>query len=211
MVIEAFRISGIYLKDLSFQIQEGSRAVFFFRQRERGEELFHMILGMKKPKTGELRILQINPAKLSRDGLMELRKKTGVIFKEGGLISNLRAWENLILPALYHRRLSGQEVKERGLKILDQLGFRKEPMSRIAELSLFEKVLLGIGRALLLEPEIIILYSAFEGLSLSDKEALIKGIDRLKQERTALLYILHSGEDVDLVGKEYVIAGDQGD
>lgn len=199
VVVEASELSGNFLKGLNFQIQEGSTAAFVFRNRDEGEEFFQLILGMKRPERGTLKVFESNPAELSRDELMELRSRAGIVFKEGGLISNLRVWENMVLPSLYHRRLSGHEIKEKGLRLLDELGFRKTPMTRISELTAYEKTLIGLGRAILLEPDIIILYSALEGLNLSDKEALINCIQRLKRDRTALLYILHSHEDVGLI------------
>ncbi|MFN3740106.1 MAG: ATP-binding cassette domain-containing protein [Thermodesulfovibrionales bacterium] len=201
MVIKGSEVSGNFFEGLNFQIQEGDVGIFFFQNRNAGEEFLQLVLGMKRPKTGMLEIMGSNPAEMSRDELMDFRKTIGVVFKEGGLISNLRAWENMVLPSLYHRRLSGYELKERGLRLLDELGFRKEPMSRIAELSAFEKVIIGLARALLLEPYILVFYSALEGLSLSDKESLIKFTSRLKKDRTALLYILHSHEEVALIEK----------
>lgn len=199
VTVVASELSGNFLKGLNFQIQEGSTAAFVFKNRDEGEEFFQLLLGMKRPDTGSLKVFENNPAELSRDELIEIRRRIGVVFKEGGLISNLRAWENMVLPSLYHRRLSSHEIKEKGLRLLDELGFRKASMTRIAELTAFEKTLLGLGRAILLEPDIIILYSALEGLNLSDKEQVINCIQRLKRDRTALLYILHSHEDVGLI------------
>lgn len=199
MVIEASGVSGEFLKDLTFQIEEGSKAALVFKEKEAAEESLLFILGMKRPEYGSLKVFDNNLTEMSRDELIKLRRRIGIVFKEGGLISNLRAWENLVLPALYHRRLSSHEFKEKSLRLLDELGFRREPMTRIAELTAFEKTLIGLGRALLLEPDIIVLYSALEGLKVSDKETIINSINRLKKHGTALLYILHSKEDAALI------------
>ncbi len=204
MVIEAYELSGNFLRDLNLQIQEGTEAIFVFQDRNAGEEFLQLVLGMKRPNSGILKIKGSNPAEMNRDELMELRSTTGVVFKEGGLISNLRAWENMVLPSLYHRRLSGHEIKEKGLRLLDQFGFTKPPMSKIAELTAFEKVLIGLGRAILLEPDMLILYSALEGLNPSEKESLIRYARGLKKDRTALLYILHSHEDAALTGSQKI-------
>ncbi len=84
---------------------------------------------------------------LTRDKVLELRKKIGIVFKTGGLISNLKAWENLTLPAIYHKVDREENIIRRGIEILKNLNFKKEPMIPLSELTLFERRLIGIARA----------------------------------------------------------------
>ncbi len=93
---------------------------------------------------------------------------------DGGLLSHLNVWENLILPLQYHAMdIRHIEVDAKLLfelcgEDLDQL-MQQYP----DDLSLYEKRLTGFIRALLLEPEILILDNILERLTQRDKDKVV--------------------------------------
>lgn len=102
-MIKAEGLAGEFIKgDLDFEILPGTKRVFTFSTEEEREEFLEIITGIKRPLKGSISIMDRRPEGLSREELLALRRQIGVVFREGGLISNLRAWENLVLPALYH-------------------------------------------------------------------------------------------------------------
>lgn len=197
-MIKATGLNGDFIKDLDFEIKRGESAFLVIEDAHAREEFLHILLGFKSPVRGELSVSGVNITSLKSDELLQYRKRTGIVFNEGGLISNLRLWENLVLPALYHRIDSPKKIKEKGLKLLDELGIKKEPLTRVSDLTAFEKTLTGLGRALLMEPDIIILWSALQGLTNQEKESLIDKLVRLKKD-TTLLCILISQEESSLL------------
>lgn len=195
-MIKGIDLTGDFIKErINFNVEKGSTSIFIFPKEEEGNEFLKIVTGMKKPKTGEVLLMGQKLSELTRDKLFEMRKKIGIVFKTGGLISNLRAWENIVLPALYHKISDEKSIKEKSTELLNEFGIKKEPMVSIAELTIFEKRLVGLIRALLIKPEIIILEYSFDGISESEKKWLAEKFSRLKAEAT-VLYILSSEKDI---------------
>lgn len=105
--------------------------------------------------------------------LKNLGEQAGVVIAphNGGLISNLRVWENIILPVQYHGIQLPGTLEDNVSTLLDQCGLSDEAevsalMFKLPDqLSLYEKRLAGFVRAMLMGPELIIYDGLKEGLS----------------------------------------------
>lgn len=109
-----------------------------------------------------------------RAGLLDnLGGQPGVVIvpHNGGLISNLRVWENIILPVQYHGIEVAGTLEDSVAQLLIQCGLEDEAaisgllLKLPDQLSLYEKRLVGFVRAMLMGPELIIYDSLIEGLS----------------------------------------------
>lgn len=194
-MIKAIVLTGEFInKEINFEIEKGSKGFFIFEKDEHGSEFLKIITGMKKTPNVEVFLMGRRLNELSRDELFNLRKKIGIAFKTGGLISNLKIWENLVLPAVYHKVDDEENITKRGIEILEELEFKKEPMCSVAQLTKLEKRIIGIARAFLIKPEIIIFEYPFEGLEDSERRWLSEKIEKLRDKTTAL-YILSSEKE----------------
>lgn len=201
-MIKAVELIGDSIeKRISFEIQKGYTKVFIFEKQEQGEEFLKMLIGMKKTKSGEVFLFGQNLKNLRRDEIFEIRKKIAIVFKTGGLINNLKAWENMLLPALYHKVLDEKEIKSKGVELLKEFEFKKEPMCRVSELTILEKRIIAIARGVLMNPEVMILEYPFDGISQSEKEWIVGKIKKIAEKLT-LLYILSSEADNYLIKTE---------
>lgn len=105
--------------------------------------------------------------------LKNLGEQAGVVIvpHNGGLISNLRVWENIILPVQYHDIQLPGKLEDNVMCLLDQCGLSEETVVSALmlklpdQLSLYEKRLVGFVRAMLMGPELIIYDGLNEGLS----------------------------------------------
>ena len=105
--------------------------------------------------------------------LQNLGEQAGVVIvpHNGGLISNLRVWENIILPVQYHGIEVAGNLEDNVAQLLVQCGLEGETaVSELLlklpdQLSLYEKRLVGFARAMLMSPELVIYDSMNEGLS----------------------------------------------
>ena len=50
----------------------------------------------------------------------------GVVLNRGGLVSNLKVWENLMLPLAYHASLSYKDTEEKMMDVLNNLGYNDD-------------------------------------------------------------------------------------
>ncbi len=93
---------------------------------------------------------------------------------EGGLIGNLKVWENLSLPLAWQARSGTGQVEARARTMLALLGVSGEQFTRLCrafpeQLSRLECRMVAFVRAVLLEPEILVYDRLFEGLTRSQR------------------------------------------
>jgi predicted ABC-type transport system involved in lysophospholipase L1 biosynthesis ATPase subunit len=103
-----------------------------------------------------------------------------IVPHNGGLISNLRVWENIVLPVQYHGIEVAGKLDDNVAQLLLQCGLEDEAavsdllLKLPDQLSLYEKRLVGFVRAMLLSPELIIYDSMIEGLSRKELARVVK-------------------------------------
>lgn len=98
--------------------------------------------------------------------------------RDGGLMSHLSVWKNLSLPLEYHAR-DVRHIAEDASLLFALCGEDETGLSRLMDsypdaLSLYEKRLVGFVRALLLEPEVLVLDDVMDGLSDKEKEKVLQ-------------------------------------
>ena len=114
-----------------------------------------------------------------RSALLEnLGSQPGVVIvpHNGGLISNLPVWDNIVLPVQYHAIPFTGSLEDAVISLLDQCGLSDAVavdaflLKLPDQLTLFEKRLAGFARAMLMRPELILYDEIFEGLSRKELE-----------------------------------------
>ena len=106
-----------------------------------------------------------------------------IVAARGGLVGNLKVWENLVLPIAYRGDARLDELEARAEKLFGELGVLR---SRFAELcallpdrlSEFERRLAAFVRAMLAEPEITVYDGLFDGLTRAEIDKATR-FDRL--------------------------------
>ncbi len=201
-MIKIIDLTGEFIKDkINFEAKEGSKSLFVFEKREEGEEFLKILTGLKEPKEGEIFLMGQNLKEMTRDKIFEIKKRIATVFKTGGLINNLSVWENLVLPALYHKVSDEESIKKRVLELLNEFEYKKDFMSKVNELTSLERRIIGIIRGLLMKPEIIIFEYPFDGISQNEKEWLAERIEKLSKNLTSI-FILGSESEIYLVDKK---------
>jgi putative ABC transport system ATP-binding protein len=119
--------------------------------------LLNLIGCVDKPTSGIVEVEGKNTSKLSERQLTTLRLHTiGFIFQSFNLVSVLSVFQNVELPLLLQRRLSGPERAERIMALLDKVGIREYARHRPSELSGGQRQRVAIARALVTRPGIVL-------------------------------------------------------
>lgn len=100
-----------------------------------------------------------------------------LIASEGGLISNLTVQENILLPVQYRSIMSDDSALQNAIAILMRFKLSQNEVFQMlqlppANLSLFERRLVSFARAMVVEPEILVCDTIFEGLT-DDEVAIV--------------------------------------
>lgn len=167
------RVRDGSIRDLSFEFNKGASAKILFESQDRKNELFRILAGLRRPQSGAVHLLGADLYALRETRRLPYFQRIGVVPEEGGLISNLKAWENLILPAWYHRGLALSAAEREVLKIFarldeDEKSLRAWLGSLPDRLMLQQKRSIALVRAMLMQPDIMIYDFTFARL---DREA----------------------------------------
>lgn len=119
------------------------------------------------------------------------------IDRDGGLMSHLSVLHNLSLPLEYHAR-DVSRIAEDAALLFELCGEDKTSLPRLMAnypdaLSHYEKRLVGFVRALLLEPEVLVLDDIFDGLSDKEKEKASQW-EKVFRLRFPFRVLLHRGQ-----------------
>jgi len=109
--------------------------------------------------------------------------RAAIVTPDGGLIGNLKLWENLVLPAAYHGGAQNLELEQRAMRLFTQFGisgagFETLCMTLPDHLGRFERRLSAFVRAMLTEPRIMVYDSLFDGLS-REEAGKVLAFDRI--------------------------------
>jgi len=169
--------------------------------------LLYLIAGLISPDGGELRILNETP----KPG----RRQTGVILQNHGLFPWKTAWQNLAL-GLEIRKEKKPVIHSRVSRILAVLGLEGKEDSYPRDLSGGERQRLAIGRALVLEPDLLLLDEPFSALDAMTRERLQDSLWQLQHDRAAeegeltVVLVTHSIEEAVFLSDRIHIMDENG-
>ena len=143
------------LKDVSLEITEGEFVAVMGASGSGKSTLLHLMAGLMPPTSGSVSVSGEDIAKMSDSRKTKFRRKNiGVVFQQFNLIPTLTAEENIRLPAQLER---GTEVSDSRVdELLDLLEIKDRRRHRPDALSGGEQQRVAIGRALLVDPAIIL-------------------------------------------------------
>lgn len=103
-------------------------------------------------------------AQATHNQLQNLRQRMGVLFQQGALFTDLNVFENVAFPLREHTRLPEEELTQRVLDKLNDVGLRAAAHLNISEISGGMARRVALARAIVLEPELILYDEPFAGL-----------------------------------------------
>ncbi|OGU09273.1 MAG: hypothetical protein A2X82_11840 [Geobacteraceae bacterium GWC2_55_20] len=146
---------------------------------------------MIQPDSGSINVLGFSLTDATSEILMNLRLKVGIVPFSGGLVSNLKVWENIFLPMTYHFGEPAVQSQESARNYLDELGYKGKRMVLPAHLSLFEKRVVAFIRAAIMKPEMMLYCNSLEKISTTEQSMLLTVINRFHaemEERTSIVF-----------------------
>lgn len=118
--------------------------------------LLKLIGGELRPHRGRVLVGGRDVHRLSRPGLYALRRRMGVLFQAGALLTDLDVYENVAFPLREHTRLSEDLIRDVVLLKLEAVGLRNARRLRPRELSGGMARRVALARAIALDPELVL-------------------------------------------------------
>ncbi|WP_324658121.1 L-arabinose ABC transporter ATP-binding protein AraG [Burkholderia thailandensis] len=159
--------------------------------------LLKVLSGVNQPQAGTLRLNGL----AQRFGSTRAALEAGIaiIYQELHLVPELTVAENLMLGQLPNRAgvLDERALVARATAELERLGERIDPNTPVKLLSIGQRQMIEIGKALMRDARVIAFDEPTSSLSARETERLFRIIHALRADGRAIIYVTHRMEEVD--------------
>jgi phospholipid/cholesterol/gamma-HCH transport system ATP-binding protein len=126
--------------------------------------LLKILIGLDRPTSGHIYVDGRDMANLGERELNKVRQKFGMVFQYSALLDSMNVLENVAFPLREHTRLRDKEIRERVIDKLKILGLEGTEKRFPSQLSGGMRKRVGLARALMLEPAILMYDEPTSGL-----------------------------------------------
>jgi phospholipid/cholesterol/gamma-HCH transport system ATP-binding protein len=144
--------------------------------------LLKHVIGLMAPDAGHVWVGDVDMACATERQKYQVRKRFGMLFQDGALFDSFTAGENVAFPLRYHTRLSEKEQRARAdekLALVDLPGVYDRPT---ASLSGGQRKRVGLARAIVMEPEVVLFDEPNAGLDPLTSDTIDDLIGRMKAQ-----------------------------
>lgn len=192
------RYERTILKGASLRISKGEQWVVLGRNGSGKTTLLEMMTGYMFPTSGTVDVLG---SRFGECDVREVRKRIGYISQS--LVEKLSlsdpVWEVVATGEYAFLRFYQQipeDVKEKAVGLLDEIGLGAAARQPFGTLSQGERKKVLLARALMTEPELLIMDEPCSGLDLFEREKLLLEMDKLASRQMTVVYVTHHMEEI---------------
>ena len=143
------------LSGVSFHIDDGEMTFLTGHSGAGKSSILKLIALIERPTRGQVFIGNQNTAAIKAGGIPQFRRQLGVVFQDHKLLHDRPIADNVALPLII-AGLPKREIDKRVRAALDQVGLLGKEKSRPLELSTGEQQRVGIARAVVGKPRLLI-------------------------------------------------------
>jgi phospholipid/cholesterol/gamma-HCH transport system ATP-binding protein len=171
--------------------------------------LLRLLTGQARAESGSVQVLGQDVAALSRRELFALRRRMGMLFQNGALLTDLDVFENVAFPVREHARLPEPVLRRLVLMKLEAVGLRGAEGLMPQELSGGMARRVALARAIVMDPEVLIYDEPFVGLDPVSMGIIVRLIRRLNDALgiTSIVVSHDVAEVGSIADYSYLLAG----
>ncbi len=195
------------LDKVSFSLPAGEALCILGRSGSGKSVTLRLMIGLMKPDSGKVMVMGNDVASLDGEGLSKIRRKMGFLFQSAALFDSFTVKDNLALPL--HRldkNRSREDIKQAVKEALQQVGLEDEADKMPAALSGGMQKRAGLARALVLQPEILLVDEPSSGLDRITASEIDELLLKVKNERhTTMVIVTHDIHGARRVGDKFAV------
>ncbi len=171
--------------------------------------LLKLIGGQLRPDKGTIEVDGKDVHKLSHKDLYELRKRMGMLFQSGALLTDLTVFENVAFPLREHTDLPESMIRDLVLIKLQAVGLRNARNLMPSELSGGMARRVALARAVSLDPMMIMYDEPFTGQDPISMGTLVNLIHKINWSMglTSIVVSHDVAETAEIADEIYVLSG----
>ena len=195
------------LRDFNLTLNKGENIVVLGKSGSGKSVLIKCIIGLIRPDSGTINVLEKNITSLNHNELDQIRVKIGFLFQSNALYDSMTVRENLEFPLRRQGiQKSKEQVNELVMEVLTNVGLAHTVDMRPAELSGGMRKRIALARTLILKPEIILYDEPTTGLDpITGREISKLMYELAKKYNTSSIIISHDMNCVKVVADRIIM------
>lgn len=171
--------------------------------------LLRLIGGQIRPLTGTIKVDGIEVTQLSRSALFQLRKRMGMLFQNGALLTDMSVYDNVAFPIREHTRLSESVIRTLVTMKLQAVGLRGARDLMPSQLSGGMARRVAMARAIALDPMMMMYDEPFTGQDPISMGVLVRLIRELNDALSLTsIVVSHDIEEASSIADTiYLLSG----
>ena len=194
------------LTDVNFRIENGESVVIMGRSGGGKSVLLKHIIGLLQPDSGEVLIEGENIVAMNERQLLRVRAKFGMVFQGAALFDSMTVAENVAFPLERKRQFTPGEIARRVAITLEMVDLPGTERKKPAELSGGMRKRVGLARAIIYEPQIVLYDEPTTGLDPIVSDSIDKLIMRVRDQlKVTCIVVTHDMRSARRVGNHVVM------
>jgi len=198
------------LDGVDFKVRTGEVHALIGENGAGKSTLIKILAGVHQPTAGTI-IFHDKPVQFPSP---QISQKAGIsaIHQEATMFLDLSVIENIFMG--HHIRnksnglLSWREMKDKTQTLLDKLELDIRPDTKVRNLSVAQRHMVEVAKALSLDAKVVIMDEPTSALTLKEVEYLYKIIRKLKSEGKAIIFISHKFEEISEIADYFTVLRD---
>jgi cell division transport system ATP-binding protein len=183
------------LRDITFSLPKGKMAFLTGHSGAGKSTLLRLLTMLERPTSGQIIVNGLDLSRLSNAKIAKFRQNVGVVFQDPMLLNDRNVFENVALP-LYVAGYSALDIRKRVQAALETVKLLDKINTKPASLSGGEQQRVGIARAIVNRPSILLADEPTGNLDAELSRGIIRLFERFNQVGATVLVATH---DIELI------------
>jgi phospholipid/cholesterol/gamma-HCH transport system ATP-binding protein len=194
------------LTGVSFSIGESESVVIIGRSGCGKSVLLKHLIGLIRPDSGQVFIDSEEITRLPERNLLEVRRKFGMLFQSAALFDSLSVAENISFVLRREKKMSPSEINERVEEVLEMVELPGIQNKKPSELSGGMRKRVGLARAIIYKPEIVLYDEPTTGLDPVVSDSIDQLIIRVRERlKITTVVVTHDTRSMRRVGQRILM------
>jgi cell division transport system ATP-binding protein len=195
------------LAGVTFHIGSGELAFLTGHSGAGKSSVLKLIALIERPTRGQVFINKQSTAGIKPRGIPQFRRQIGVVFQDHKLLHDRPVADNVALPLII-AGVPKREIDKRVRAALDQVGLLGKELNRPLELSTGEQQRVGIARAVVAKPALLIADEPTGNLDPDLALEIMRLFKRFNEVGVTVVIATHDVHLIDQVGGRRIVLGE---
>ncbi len=201
----------VILDKVSFSVRRGETKIVLGGSGSGKSTIINLILGLLKPDAGQVLVEGEDISNFDDVELMRIRENIGMVFQEGALFDSLSVYDN-VAYRLHEEELDEDEVEHEVRRMLQFVGLEDAIDKMPIELSGGMRRRVGIARALVGNPDIVLFDEPTAGLDPPTARTICELAIKLRDlEDVSSIFVTHEMDNLEYLSSEYATLDRKGE